>query len=69
MADPCYKVPRTLGCTKRRLSVTAHSSSSGKAKAVKAEPVAEKRKSVDAADAPEAKRQSLDGEQLYPPSA
>ena len=27
------------------------------------------RKSVDAADAPEAKRQSLDGEQLYPPSA
>ena len=33
------------------------------AKAVKAEPVAEKRKSVDAADAPEAKRQSLDGEQ------
>ena len=39
------------------------------AKAVKAEPVAEKRKSVDAADAPEAKRQSLDGEQLYPPSA
>ena len=30
---------------------------------------AEKRKSVDAADAPEAKRQSLDGEQLYPPSA
>ena len=39
------------------------------ATAVKAEPVAEKRKSVDAADAPEAKRQSLDGEQLYPPSA
>ena len=39
------------------------------AKVVKAEPVAEKRKSVDAADAPEAKRQSLDGEQLYPPSA
>ena len=38
------------------------------AKVVKAEPVAEKRKSVDAADAPEAKP-SLDGERANPPYA